>query len=256
MKSENTSWFLKGMRDGIPIGLGYFAVSFALGITAKKIGITPIQSMAMSFMMVASAGQYAALTVIASAGGLLQMALTTLVVNLRYLLMSCALSQKVDPKLPMIHRLGISYGVTDEIFGIAMATEGTLNPRYNYGAISVAAPGWALGAFLGGVVGAILPATLVNALGVALYGMFLAIVIPPAKKNHFVAAVVAISMVLSYVSSKIEFVASHPSGRIVVLTVLISAAAAYLYPKYPAPAPSEGKGAGSFDQEGGEVNGL
>ena len=117
-RKENRTWFLKGMRHGVPIGLGYFAVAFTLGIQAKSIGMTPLQSALMSFTMHASAGEFAAMTVIAAGSGYVEMAITQLVINLRYLLMSCALSQKVSEKLWFPHRFFVSYYITDEIFGI------------------------------------------------------------------------------------------------------------------------------------------
>lgn len=219
------------MKDGIPIAMGYFAVAFALGIAARRAGMSAVQAGVMSILMLASAGQYAAITVIAAGGGYLQMAVTTLIVNLRYLLMSCALSQKVDPELKMRHRLLLSYPVTDEIFGIAMSVEGRLNPFYNYGAACIAAPGWTFGAFLGAAVGAVLPTGISNALGVALYGMFLAIIIPPAKKNKIIAAVVVISMLCSFLFSILPVLREISSGmQIIVLTLLIAGAAAYLFP--------------------------
>ena len=153
-KGQNRTWLLRGVRDGVPIALGYFAVAFALGIAAKRIGMSAFQAAAMSALMLASAGQYAALTVIAGGGGYLQMAVTTFIVNLRYLLMSCALSQKVDVDMKLRHRFLMSYAVTDEIFGLAMSAEGRLNPFYQYGAALIAAPGWTAGAFLGAGAGA------------------------------------------------------------------------------------------------------
>lgn len=230
-RERNRTWFLKGMKDGIPIALGYFAVAFALGIAAKKAGMTAMQAGIMSITMLASAGQYGAITVIAGGGGYLQMAITTLIVNLRYLLMSCALSQKVDPNLGLRHRFLLSYPVTDEIFGIAMATPGRLNPFYNYGAAAVAAPGWTMGAFLGATAGAILPQRVENALSVALYGMFLAIIIPAGKKNRTVAGIVAISMLSSFLFTKMPVLGDISSGmQIILLTVLISGAAAVFFP--------------------------
>ena len=229
--NENLRWYAKGLKDGFPIGMGYFAVAFALGITAKKIGMTPLQAGAMSALMVASAGQFAAMTVIATGGGYLQMAVTTLIVNLRYLLMSCALSQKLKPETGILHRMAMSYGITDEIFGIAVSVDGRLNPFYNYGAISISVPGWTLGAFLGASVGAILPKSVENALGVALYGMFLAIIIPESRKNKFVAGVVMISMILSCIFAVVPWLSTISSGmRIILLTVVISAAAALIRP--------------------------
>ena len=230
-KMNNRAWYGKGIRDGIPIALGYFAVSFALGITAKEAGITPLQAGCMSALMLASAGQFAAINVIAAADALLQMAITTLVINLRYILMSSALSQKLDKKMHMIHRLILPCFVTDEIFGIASAVEGRLNPFYNYGAATVAVPGWTLGTMLGAAVGAILPPRIETALGVALYGMFLAIIIPGARKDRVIAVLVIVSMALSYMFSVLPVVSRVPSSmQIIILTVLISACAAILRP--------------------------
>lgn len=227
----NRNWFLRGIKDGFPIALGYFAVAFALGISAKNAGMTPVQSGIMSLLMVASAGQYAAITVIASGGGYLQMALTTLIVNLRYLLMSCSLSQKVSPDLKIRHRMGISYVITDEIFGISMSVAGRLNPYYNYGAGCISVPGWTLGAILGAALGEILPPIIVNALSVALYGMFLAIIIPPGRKNKFLGITVVLSMILSYAFVKIPLTSGISGGmRIIILTVAISALAAIIRP--------------------------
>lgn len=223
--------FLRGLRDGIPIAAGYLAVGFTLGIAARNAGMSVLQSGAMSAVMVASAGQFAAMGVIASGTGYLQMFITTLIVNARYLLMSCALSQKVPEDCPMGHRLGISYLITDEIFGIAMNYEGRLDPRYNYGAGAIAVPGWVIGSMLGTAAGAVLPPIVTNALGVALYGMFLAIIIPPSRRDHRVAAVVAISMALSFVMAKAPFVRDIPSGTtVIILTIVISAIAALICP--------------------------
>lgn len=228
---ENKKWFVKGMRHGIPIGLGYFAVAFTLGITAKRIGITPLQSALMSFTMHASAGEFAAMTVIAAGSGYLEMAITQLVINLRYLLMSCALSQKVSEKLWFPHRLFVSYFITDEIFGISSTVQGHLNPWYSYGAACVASPGWVFGTFLGAVVGNILPANVASAMSVALYGMFLAIIIPPARKNRVIAVIVLVSMLASGVLTMFADVIRLSSGmRILILTVVIAGIAAYVHP--------------------------
>ena len=222
--------FLKGMRDGVPIALGYFAVAFTLGITAGKAGMNALQSSLMSALMLASAGEFAAISMIGSGAGVMEMIVTT-VVNMRYLLMSSALSQKVQPNRPFLHRIFMSYAVTDEIFGISMTVPGKLNPFYQYGAASVAAPGWVLGTFLGTMVGMILPAPVMSAMSVAIYGMFLAVVIPPARKNKIIAAVVVISMSVSLLFQSIPGLKNISSGfQIILLTVLISAAAAILFP--------------------------
>lgn len=228
---ENKNWYVKGIRDGIPIALGYFAVAFTLGIIAKKAGITALQVFVSTATTLSSSGSYAGFTLIAENSGYIQMALITLVVNARYLLMSFSLSQKLSPNTPLRHRLGIAFGVTDEIFGISIAVEKTLNPFYNYGAMSVAIPGWATGAALGVVMGNILPQSIVSALSVGLYGMFLAIIIPPARKNKLMASIVVISMALSFCFAKLPFICNVSSGiRVIILTVLISLLAAVLFP--------------------------
>ncbi len=229
--SENSKWYVKGIRDGIPIGLGYFAVAFTLGIVAKNAGLSAFQAMLAAALTNASAGGYAGFTLIEADASYLEMAITQLIVNARYLLMAAALSQKLSPKTSTLHRSLIAFDVTDEVFGISVAVEGTLNPFYNYGAMTVSIPGWALGAGLGVVMGNILPDSLVSALNVGLYGMFLAIIIPPARKNKIIAGIVIVSMALSLAFSKLPFISSLSSGmRVIILTVVISLAAAILFP--------------------------
>lgn len=219
------------MRDGIPIGLGYFAVSFSLGIAARNAGLTALQGFIASFLNNASAGEYAGFTVIAANAGYVEMMLMTLITNARYLLMSCSLSQKFAPDTPMRHRLLVGFDVTDEIFGITIARPGILNPYYTYGAIVIAIPCWAGGTALGVIAGNLLPVRVVSALSVALFGMFLAIIIPPAKKNRIVAVFVAISFLASFFTARLPYTAHFSSGtRTIILTVLISAIAAALFP--------------------------
>ena len=225
------AWYRRGMRDGIPIALGYFAVAFTLGIAAKNAGFTPVQAMVASLTNNASAGEYAAFSLVAAGASYWEVAVMTLVANARYLLMSCALSQKFAPGTPLIHRLVVGYDVTDEIFGISVARPGKLNPWYTYGAMLVAIPGWGLGTMLGVVMGNILPARLVSALSVGLYGMFLSIVIPPARKSRVIAALVGVSFLLSFVVNRWALLAAVSSGvKTIVLTVVISLAAAVLFP--------------------------
>ena len=214
----NRKIFCEGMRDGIPIALGYLAVSFSLGIAARNAGLTAFQGFLASLLNNASAGEYAAFTLIAA--------------NARYLLMSCALTQRFAPGTPFFHRLIIAYDVTDELFGITIARSGYLNPFYTYGAIVLAAPAWSVGTALGIMAGNVLPLRVVSALSVALYGMFLAIIIPPARKDKVVAALVAISFALSFAGSYLPVVSSMSSGtRTIILTVVISSAAAILFPR-------------------------
>lgn len=231
MSNTNRLAFSNGMRDGIPIALGYFAVAFTLGIAAKNAGFTPLQAMIVSMTNNASAGEYAGFTLISAGAGYLELALMMVVANARYLLMSCALSQKVDPKTPLLHRLLIGYDVTDEIFGICINSPGKLNPFYAYGAFSVAIPGWAIGTYLGVLMGNVLPSNVVSALSVGLYGMFIAIIIPPARQNRLLAGLIVVSMLLSLLFAIAPILSAIPSGTsILILTIVISAAAAILFP--------------------------
>ena len=184
-----------------------------------------------SFTNNASAGEFAGFTLIAAGGGYLEVAILILITNARYLLMSCALSQKLPPDTPMIQRLLLSYDVTDELFGISVAVPGKLNPYYSFGAYTVALPGWAFGTLLGTLMGSILPANIVSALSVGLYGMFLAIIIPPARKNKILAGVVLISMGASFAFTKLPVVHTLSTGtRTILLTILIAGGAAILFP--------------------------
>ena len=228
---KNRSYFLKGMRDGVPIGLGYFAVSFSLGIIAKKAGLTPIEGFISSQFTRASAGEYGAYTLMASDATYLSVILMCLVTNLRYLLMSTALTQKFDEKTSFIKRVLVGLCVTDEIFGISIAFPGYLAPAYTFGATFVAAPLWALGCALGIFAGSVLPTKIVAALSVALYGMFIAIIVPPAKKDKAVLIAVIISFILSYLSGIIPIISTLSSGtRTIILTILISAIVAIIKP--------------------------
>ena len=222
---------LAGIRDGLPIGLGYLAVSFSLGIAARNAGLNAFQGFLISLLNNASAGEYAAFTVIAADSGFLEMALITLITNARYLLMSCSLSQKFSPGTPLIHRLLVGYDVTDELFGIAIARPGYLDPLYSYGAFIPAIPGWALGTALGVTAGSVLPARVVSALSVALFGMFLAIIVPPARKNRAVLLCVLVSFVLSGLCAVLPVVKALSEGmRTILLTIVIASAAALLFP--------------------------
>ena len=221
----------EGVRDGLPIALGYLAVSFSLGIAAKRAGLTAWQGLLVSFLNNASAGEYAGFTNIAANAAYWEIALVTLVANARYLLMSCALSQKFAPGTPLLHRMLVGYDVTDELFSIAIARPGYLDPWYFYGAMSVALPGWAVGTALGVAAGNLLPLRAVSALSVALYGMFLAAIIPPMRKNKVVAGLVILSFAVSYGTGLIPFMRDMAAGtKTILLTVVIAGAAAALFP--------------------------
>ena len=223
--------FLSGARDGVSIGLGYFAVSFALGIAARNAGMTAFQGFLMSWLGMASAGEYAAITVIAAGASYLEMALVSLIANARYLLMSFALSQRLSPETGIGHRLAIGYSVTDELFGIAVAQPKPLSPLYSYGSYAVTIPMWAAGTALGVVMGNVLPVRVVSALSVALFGMFIAVIIPPARKNRVVLLFVALSFLASFLLSRLPVTAALSSGtRTIILTVALAAAAAAFFP--------------------------
>mgnify|MGYP003177294625 CR=1 FL=1 len=145
----NKKSFGKGLQDGIPIGLGYFAVSFTFGIMAIQSGLTAWQAVLISLTNLTSAGQFAGIGIIAAGGSLWEMALTQLVINLRYCLMSFSLSQKLEKGVSNGHRLAVAFGVTDEIFGVSASQEGRISPWYNYGVMCVAIPGWTLGTLAG-----------------------------------------------------------------------------------------------------------
>lgn len=229
--------FQQGMKDAVPIALGYIAVSFTFGIMAKNAGLTSFQAVLMSLTNLTSAGQFAGLGIISASLSYAEMAFTQLVINLRYCLMSCALSQKLEQNAPFFHRFFVAYGNTDEIFGICSLHKGRLDPFYTYGAICAASPGWAFGTFLGIVSGSILPERILNALGVALYGMFIAVILPPAKNNRIIAGVVLISMAASLLFALIPVLNLISSGfRIIILTLLIAGAAAFLFPVPQEPA--------------------
>ena len=225
------TWFLKGMRAGIPISLGYFAVSLALGIAAKNAGISSWQAALTSLLINASAGEYAGFTLIAAGATYLEVAVMEAVANARYLLMSASLSQKLKSGVPIWQRLLLGFTVTDEIFGTSIALPVALDPFFTYGTFCVATVGWTSGTFVGVVLGDILPFTVISALSVGLYGMFISIFIPEARKNRVVLGLVAVSFAASFACAYLPIVSKISEGvRVIILTVVISLVAALLFP--------------------------
>ena len=225
--------FKRGIQDGIPIGLGYFAVSFTFGMMAVSGGLTAWQAVLISLTNLTSAGQFAGLGIIVAGGSMWEMALTQLVINLRYCLMSFSLSQKLEKNISTGHRLAVAFGVTDEIFGVSASQEGRLSPWYNSGVMSMAIPGWTLGTLVGAVLGNVLPGFLVSALNVAIYGMFLAVIIPPAKKNKSVLGVVIGAMAISTVFAVVPVLNKVSSGFVIIITTLIVAGLAAHFSPIP-----------------------
>ena len=229
---ENRAVLRRGIIDGIPIGLGYLAVSFSLGVAAKSGGITPLQGFFASLLCNTSTGEHAVFTLMGLSAAFTEVALITLIANARYLLMSFALSQRTDPKMSFWHRLGVSFYITDEIFAISIAQNGYINPLYTYGAALMAAPCWATGTAIGILAGSVLPDRAVSALSVALYGMFVAIIIPPSKKDKKVLFAVLVSFAASFIAGILPVVSQISEGtRTIILTVAISALAALFFPK-------------------------
>lgn len=231
MMLNQIDFFKKGLKDGIPIATGYLAVSFTLGIAAKKVGMSTFQATLMSFLNLTSAGEFAAIGLIGTGASYLEMAITQFIINIRYFLMSCALSQKLEKNLPFFHRFFLAFGITDEIFGLSVSVSSKLNPYYTYGMMTLAIPGWALGTCLGVITGNALSPRILSAFSVALYGMFLAVIVPPMRKNKILAGIVIISMFMSGLFSKLPIIKNMSSGfQIIILTILIAGTAAILFP--------------------------
>ncbi|WP_303857470.1 AzlC family ABC transporter permease [Aminicella lysinilytica] len=227
----NKAVFFQGMRHAIPIGIGYFAVSVALGITARAANFTILQGFFASLLTYASAGQYAGFSMFATGATYIELIIATLVINARYTLMGFAITQRLPSDVTWYQRMLLGATITDEIFGITIARPGRFNLYYPLGAWCCAVPMWATGTAVGIAVGSVLPPSLVSAFSVALYGMFLAVIIPPSKKNKVVGAFVAISFAASYAATRLPFLSNLSSGnRIILLTVVISSAAAILFP--------------------------
>ena len=221
--------FFKGARDGIPIFQGYLSVSFGFGILCINLGLSVATAVGISVTNLTSAGQVAGVGIIAAGGTLIEMVLTQIVINLRYSLFAISLSQKLDSSFTTPHRIAASFGITDEIFAVSYAQEGKVKPAYMYGLILTSTFGWVLGTFLGAVLGQVLPASVSAAMGIMLYGMFLAIFIPPARKERGVLVAVVMAALCSIL---FEYVLTFVSGGFaVIISALVSAAVcAVLFP--------------------------
>lgn len=220
MKEQNS--FLKGLKDGIPICLGYLSISFAFGIFACSTGFSVIEAVLMSMTNLTSAGQLAAVPIIAAGGTYAEILVSQVVINLRYALMSVSLSQKLGPSVRLIDRFIMGFGVTDEIFAVSYSNEGTIGKKYFYGLMTAPILGWSGGTLLGACAGNILPEIVVSALGIAIYGMFIAIVMPKVKTERRTALCVLLSIILSCIFYFTPFLAQIPTG----FTIIICAATA------------------------------
>ena len=226
--------YVKGLRHGLPIALGYLSVAFAFGIQATMEGLYPIQAVLISFFNVTSAGQLAGLQLMAAGGSLTEMALTQLTFNLRYALMSLSLSQKLDETMTTPHRLLLSFCNTDEVFVVASQQPGKVGKAYLYGLTNGPFIGWVLGTALGALAGGLLPKSVTDALGIAIYGMFIAIVLPPFRKSRQVRFVVLIAVAMSCMFEFLSFFSFISGGfRIILCAVTASALGAWLMPVPP-----------------------
>lgn len=222
VKKDNQ--FLCGFMDSIPLAVGYFSVSFAFGILAVAQGINPWVAMLISLTNLTSAGQVAGVSIISAGGGLIEQAIIQFVINIRYALMGISLSQKLDESFRVPQRMLCAFGVTDEIFAVLVGKKEKLSSKYVFGMIIMPFLGWGLGTLVGGLAGNILPAILKDALGIALYGMFIAVLVPPAKQQRSILSVIIISIALSCLFRYLPLFSFLSSGFSVIICAVIAAA--------------------------------
>lgn len=231
-KTDQRSLFLAGMKASIPIALGYFAVSAAYGMAAIIEGMTITQATVTSLITLTSAGQFAGTTLICAGASLVELILTQLIINARYFLMSISLAQKAALHTPLWKRMLMAYGITDEIYAVAISEKGRLRFAWMMGLIVGPVAGWTLGTWAGGLASATLPTDLVNCLGLAMYGMFIAIFIPAAKKSRPVFYCVLLACGLSCLFAWTPALQIFSGGySIIIITVVVSALMAWLFPR-------------------------
>lgn len=224
--------YLYGLKKGLPIGLGYLSVSFGFGITAFRQGISAFGSILISLLNLTSAGQVAGLAIITAGGTIIEMLTAQLIINLRYSLMGISLTQRLSDNFTLKHRLIASFGITDEVFAVASSEKKRVTPSYFYGLMTLPVIGWTLGTALGAICGEVFPADISAALGLAIYAMFVAIVLPEARKSKGVLFAAGISVLLSCFLYYVPFLSKIPDGfSIIICAVIASAAAAYFMPR-------------------------
>lgn len=219
------SQFLKGIIDGIPIGIGYLSVSFAFGIIAVQCGLSPLEAILISMTNLTSAGQLAGAPIIASGGSLVELAMTQLIINSRYSLMSVSLSQKLDKNATFLKRLLIAFGNTDEIFAVSTSKAGKITSRYFYGLMLTPWLGWSLGTTLGALAGGALPAIISSSLGLAIYAMLVAVVVPTARQHLPTALCAAVAVGLSCAFRYLPFLSNFNKnyGGFVIIICAVAA---------------------------------
>ncbi|MCI6675606.1 MAG: AzlC family ABC transporter permease [Clostridiales bacterium] len=223
--------FAEGIRDGVPICLGYLSVSFAYGMMAVNSGMPIWSTVLISLSNLTSAGQFAGTNLILAGGTYLEIAMTTFIINIRYFLMSLTMSQKIDSSMTMLQRFGISFGITDEIFAVSMQHPRDLTAPYMAGLILTPVIGWTMGTFFGGILTSLMPKMFSNALNIALYGMFIAIIVPPAREQKAVLFTVVLAIVMSVAFTYLPVLSLLSGGwGIIIITVIVSAIAAWFFP--------------------------
>lgn len=223
--------YTEGLKDGLPIGLAYLSVSFTFGLLATEGGLSVFTAVLISLTNLTSAGQFAGLDIITLGGTLIELAVTTLIINLRYLLMSFTLSQRVDDNMSMFKRMICSFGITDEIFAVICQKTEKVGVRYFLGLMTLPIFGWSTGTLIGAGASMLLPVSVRSALGIAIYGMFIAIIIPPAKKfkPYFIA--IGISVAISCIFKYTPFLNLLSGGWVIIIASIVSAAVcAYFFP--------------------------
>ena len=226
--------FVQGLKDGLPICLGYFSVSVAFGMTTVLAGMPLWAAVLISLTNLTSAGQFAGANLMLAGGNMMELGLTTLVINIRYFLMSLSVSQKVERKMSMKERLAISFGITDEIFAVSMQHKGELSTPYMAGLIITPILGWTGGTLAGGAATSVMPEALSSALGIALYGMFIAVIVPPAREERSVLFTVILAILASLAFTYLPVLRNLGSGwSIIIITIAVSAVAAWLFPRKP-----------------------
>lgn len=219
MKAKNNT-FLKGIIDGLPICFGYLSVSFAFGIFSVESGLNIVEALLISMTNVTSAGQLAAVPIIIGGGTFAELAATQLIINIRYALMSVSLSQKLHPDIRFVDRLAVSFVNTDEVFAVATSQRGYVKRNYMYGLIITPYLGWSLGTLTGAIAGNILPGIVTASLGVAIYAMLIAIVIPEAKKRTCTAICVCIAVAMSCIFRFVPFFNNFPQGFVIIICAI------------------------------------
>ncbi|MBO5930552.1 MAG: AzlC family ABC transporter permease [Clostridia bacterium] len=228
---QNKKTYIYGLKKGLPIALGYLSVSFGFGITSVSLGLSGFEAILISMTNLTSAGQLAGVGVIVGMGSIFEMILTQLVINIRYCLMGLALTQKLDKSFNTINRFLISFGITDEVFAVSASEHGSLTNNYMYGLITLPYIGWSLGTALGAFAGQILPQSFCDALGIAIYSMFVAIILPPSKKHKGILFTVLIASLMSVMFYYVPYINQISQGFSVILCALVSAGLmAYLRP--------------------------